>query len=194
MTRNRGKWGPRRRPPPREGEGLWVRSDLMPDGCTYQVSVDVGSDVTIPLGRQACIDYAMAVLTAAMHAQHDAAIVRQLTSIGIDMDTATMALTAVRKGRAPVDDAATEPLLFVPGVSAFTGKPFVELHLDGRPFGQLTAAQAAVHATWTLRTLTAADADQVYYQVLTGEFGLDAPRVRQIVAEIGEHYEWEVDE
>lgn len=170
------------------GHHLMVKSDVAADG-TYTACVEVGEDQAFPLDRQRAQAYAVAVLTAAMHAEHDAAVVAQFLAIGLTQDHATQAIAVMRQRRLPVDDAATEPLQFIPGVSLFTGDPFIHLLLEGKAFCQLRPADAVEHALYVLRILTAADVDGVYYRYLAQDLDLPEGNARATVADIGRYYQ-----
>lgn len=169
-------------------DGLWVTCDVPPDG-SYQVAVGAGPDMSIPLDPDQAYAYAMAALTAVMHAQHDAAVLEQFTKkLGLPQGRAGYAVAAMRERRKPVDDAATAPLRFVPGVSAFNGKGFVHVHLGGKAWGQLEPAALAEHALYVLRAVTATDVDTVYLRYLTEDLGVPEDRAREAVADVGNYY------
>lgn len=169
-------------------DGLWVKSDVAADG-SYVACVEIGADRSIPMGRDRALAYAMAVLTAVMHAEHDAAVLAQFVKIGLAQKHAAEAVATMRERRAPVDDDATAPLRWLPGVSAFTGKGFLHLLLDGEAFCQIEPAAAIGHALYVLRSVTAVDVDSVYFRYLTRDLDVPEARARAVVADIGNFYE-----
>jgi hypothetical protein len=68
--------------------GLWVRSELLPDG-SYGVGLSVGEDHAWALTREQAIGYAVACIARATEAEHDAALHRLLIgTVGLDDATA----------------------------------------------------------------------------------------------------------
>lgn len=168
---------------PEPGEGLWVRSEVLPDG-SYAVTVSVGSDRVWVLDREAAQRYATAAVAAAQHAEYDAAIFAMFTGrLGLEPPHAAEFLGAeVRPDRAPPDAAATAPLTFLPGVNA-AGQPFLHIHLDGTPWGQLDPVALRAHAMTVLEAPTAADLDHGLLQALR-RLGLPDAGARECVADI----------
>ena len=107
----------------RSSSGIWVTSDLNPDGSSsYIVTVSVNNDVALSLKADAAVRYVTAVYRAAVMAEHDAAVMRQLCArLGLDRKTAGMAILDLRDDREPVQVAATSPLKFEPIISASLG-------------------------------------------------------------------------
>lgn len=169
-------------PKQEDDEGLWVRSDVMPDG-TYVVTVSFDADHVWVLDRAGALRYAVACVAAAQRAEYDAAVFR-LTTERLDLDhrTGAAALLSLRLDRPPPDDDATRPLTFAPGVTA-RGKPFLTILLDGEPAGQLDPPALRSHAMNVLEAPAAADLDAGFLRFLLSS-GLDEPTARAAVGDI----------
>lgn len=145
-----------------------VFSDVNPDG-GYGVSVEFGEDLTRPLDRDSGWRYAQAVMTAAQRAAYDAAVVRQLRGVadeGMPVDGAAKFVAELRGGRPPLPGEDTAPLRLEPGVSAFTGEPFLMVFIDGEAVGQWSVDDAQQHALHVLECLAAVDLDAQYHAFL----------------------------
>jgi hypothetical protein len=181
------------------GSMTWVTTEIGPDG-RYESRVtfeeDGKLDVAIVLDWTGAVQYAQAVLAAATAAEYDSLIVQQFR--GMDMDTEHIALVVseFRKRQPKLRDpfaggrygvgkrtgaSATGLFSLTPGVSAETGEPFMVLKLRGKPVGQWTPADAREHAAFVLEIATAAEYDQLYFETLTEDFGLDAKRAYNAV-------------
>lgn len=166
-------------------DGLWVQSDVAADG-HYVATVNAGGRAWA-LSHDEARAYAAAVVRACAEAEHDAAVVRMLAALGLDREAGGLLVGELREDRAGADTAATAPLTFTPGVSAFTGEAFLHLALDGQGHGQLDPAAAREHALYVLETPAVADLDRSLFVKLTDGLGLDEARARAAVARLGEH-------
>lgn len=139
--------------------GLWVRSDVLPDG-TYAVTISFESDHVWVLDRPGALAYASTCVEAAQRAEFDAAVFKLFTQqLGLDVETTVhMIAYDLRPDRPPLNDATTAPLTFVPGVTN-KGKPLLTILLDGQPHSQLDPADLRTHATVVLEAPAAADLD-----------------------------------
>ena len=173
-------------PGPREVEAIWVVSDVASDG-TYVTTVQASADVAVVLDRKRAMDYVMAVYTAVGYAEYDAAVFRQLVSLGIGNLHAAGLVSDLRADRAPVDDAATDPLRFVPLVTAAKHEPGLFVEVAGRRISQWTPAEGRQHAGHVLDICVAVDLDAAYHRHLRGPLGLDDGRARAVVGSLGEH-------
>ncbi|WP_068924990.1 hypothetical protein [Planobispora rosea] len=165
---------------------IWVASDLAPDG-TYVTAIHYSGDRSRILDRAAALAYAAEIHRAAVCAEHDAAIIRQLTSLGLPMEAGGHTVRALRADRPPLDDAATAPLRLVPGVSARTGAGFLDLYVDGKQVGQWDPVDARGHASYILDALAAADLDAAYHRYLISDHGLDADSAKAIIGGLAAH-------
>lgn len=165
---------------------IWVVSDVAPDG-TYVATVQASDDVAVVLNRRRALAYAMALYTAVGYAEYDAAVIRQLTSIGISKQLAAQCVADLRADRAPIDDTATAPLRFVPLVTAAKGEPALFVEVNGRRVSQWTPAEGRQHAGHVLDISAAVDLDAAYFRFLRGPLRLDEGRARAVVSGLGEH-------
>lgn len=166
--------------------GLWVRSELLPNG-TYGVGLSVGEDRAWVLTRDQAVAYAVACFARATEAEHDAATFALLRHIGIkERDAAEVIVKDIRPSR-PVDHTATEPLHFIVQFGLRAG-PYLRMRLGGRDAGELTTADLRDHAAAVLQVLAAADLDANLRRVLVGQFGLDDATARGVVGELAEHW------
>lgn len=167
--------------------GLWVRSDVLPDG-SYGVTVSVGEDRAWTLPRRRAERYAVACMARAIEAEHDAAVFRLLT-IRLRMEAKSAAALVVQDVRASrqADDRATAPMRFVPSLT-IEGKPFLVHEVDGETVGQLIPADLRDHAAGVLQVLAAADLDRALLASLTGAIGLDDGTARAVIGALAEHW------
>jgi hypothetical protein len=173
-------------PEAREPDAIWVVSDVAPDG-TYVTTVQASDDVAVVLDRKRAMEYAMAVYTAVGYAEYDAAVFHQLVSLGISHPNAAHCVGDLRADRAPLDDAATAPLRFVPLVTAAKHQPAVYVEVNGRRISQWTTSDARQHAGHVLDICAAVDLDAAYRRYLRGPLRLDDGRARAVVGSLGEH-------
>jgi hypothetical protein len=168
-----------------EPDAIWVISDVAPDG-TYVTTVQAGDDLAVTLDRQRALAYAVALYTAVGYAEYDAAVLKQLTTLGVGERMAARCVADLRADRAPVDDAATAPLRFVPLVTA-AREPALFVEVNRRRISQWTPADGRQHAGHVLDIVAAVDLDAAYLRFLRGPVALDDDRARAVVGTLGEH-------
>jgi len=167
--------------------GLWVQSDVAPDG-TYVVGLHHGEDRAWILTRDEAIRHAVAVLTQAERAEYDAAVITLLhNKLGMALaDAVGFVASDLRPDRPPVDEPG--PLKVVPGVSPVDGlHGFLTLELDDAPIGQWRINDARQHAAAVLQVVAVVDNDAGLYRLLIGPVGLEEQRARAVVADISNH-------
>lgn len=182
--------------PPDDSEGLWVRSDLMPDG-TYGVAISVGADRSWTLNLDQAVAYAVACHARATEVEHDTAVLRLLTdTLGIPAKTASQVIVSDLRPDRPDAQDATKPLRFTgaigrakyPRPDAGAYIPLLMMELDGTQVGQLTPADLRDHATGVLNVIAAADLDAALLRALTGTFDIDEDRARAVVEDLANHW------
>lgn len=180
----------RPREPKTQDRALWATSELNPDGSTdYIVTVTATDDCALSLKGDAAIRYCQAVTRAGVIAEHDAAVMAQLTrTLTITKIDAALTVGDLRQDREPVQDAATLPLRFEPIVSAGTGKPYVHLWANGERIAQATPGDCFRHAGQVMQVLAGVDLDSAYYRYLVGTIGIDGNRARQAVDDLGNYH------
>jgi len=171
------------RPP--EGEGLWVRSDVLPDG-SYSVSVSCDADHAWTLTPAEAVAYAAQCVRRATEAEHDAAVLSLLASLGI---ATVSAVQLVLDDLRPARPASTGPVevAFEPGVN-MAGAPFVAIRLAGRRVGQLTPAELRGHAAGVLQAVAAVELDATLHRVLVERIHLDGDQARAVVGTLAQHW------
>jgi hypothetical protein len=170
------------------GRGIWVTSDLNPDGsASYLVTVSATGDVALSLAADAAVRYVAAVFRAAVIAQHDAAVMAQLSALGLDKRTAGQAVVDMRQDREPVQDAATAPLRFEPIVSAFDGAPYVHVWAGKQAISQWTPDDCFQHASHVMEALAGVDLDSAYYRYLVGTINIDKALASAVVNDLGNY-------
>lgn len=168
-------------------DGLWVRSDVLPDG-SYGVAINVGDDRAWTLNRDQAIAYAVACFTRATEAEHDAAVIGLLTATGMELRTAGAVVVKDLRPDRPDDDTATKPLRFIPSYGANSRRPFLVMQLDGLDCGELTTADLRDHAQAVLQCLAAVDLDAAFYRHLTGPVGLGDGQARAVIGGLADHW------
>jgi len=165
-----------------EGERkIWIRTAPDLDGA-YRVSVEFDEDSAFPMSEETAAQYAHYVLAAAAAAEHDAAIVAQLSELTGDMKAAAQIVVDLRADRPAM--TAVSPLSLEPGVSALTGEPFLKVSVAGEPAGQWTTGDAREHAIAAMEAVHVADLDGAYLRVLRGAVQLDEQRARGVVGDL----------
>ena len=163
---------------------LWVSTDPTPDG-VYRVNLMWGPDKALVLDQETAMAHAREVLNAAAEAEYDAAVAKQLQARGVDQRAAAQMVVDLRAERPEV--TPTTPMRLVPGVSAFTGQPFIALHMDGKAIGQWSTADARQHALYVLMSVRVAELDSAYLRALRGAVGLDDATARAVVGDLATH-------
>lgn len=159
-------------------------SEVMPDG-SYGIVLARGEAVRW-LDREDVYLHAMAVMSATVRAEHDAAIFRQLRDkLGMDFQDAGHMLEMVRRGRPPVDAQALQPLGLEPGVTQ-DGKPSMVVFLGGHKIGQWDLTEARRHALACMELAEAVDRDNGYFTYLSEELEL-GEKCRVLVGTLSEH-------
>lgn len=180
-----GRHKRQRQEPSDQSEGLWINTEERPEGGFYVV-VSIGGDRIWRLDADACLNYVLACTMAAQQAEYDAAVLKQMTSLGLEPElVAQMIAKDLRMDRPSVPDAAPG-LRYAPGVTA-QGKPFLKIELDGEGVGQLDLDQLREHSMSVLEAPVAADLDSAYKRALVGLIGLDAGRASNVVADLANH-------
>jgi hypothetical protein len=167
-------------------EGLWARSEVMPDG-SYGVGINVGADRAWTLDPSQAVAYAVACVTRATEAEHDAAVFAAMQAAGLDQKAAAMFIVKDLRPDRPSDHSATEPLQFHTALGLKAG-PFIKMDLDGELAGEMTPGDLIDHAMGVLKTLAAADLDAALKRTLSGSVGLDDDRARAVVGLLAQHW------
>ena len=164
-----------------ESEGLWVCSDIAPDG-TYVVTVNLDDDLAFTLDETDTFRYIRYIWDVVARAEHDAAVVAQLKDlVGLELDELAMALKDIRTEHRPLPIASEWPVSFVGMVSHRDLIPRVTIHMKGKPVGQVDTADLIGHAVGVMDALATVDLDAGYYTWLVTECGLPEHSARGAV-------------
>jgi hypothetical protein len=167
-------------------EGVWVVSDVTTEGSSmYTVTVHAGPDTALTLKADAAVRYVAAVYRAAVIAQHDAAVIQQLLSLGCEEQAAASAVVDMREDREPLAVEATVPLRFEPIVAADGFKPFVIVSVRNKRVSQWTPEDCFQHGSQVMQVLAGVDLDAAYYRYLRFTVGLDERGARVAVHKLG---------
>lgn len=185
---------------PEDGEGLWVRSEVLPDG-SYGICLTAGPDHAWTLDRDAAITHAVACVARATEAEHDTATLGLLVHTGAPRHAAAALIVEDLRPDRPDEHTATAPLAFRVGVGhakhprpdAGAWIPVIIMELDGQEMGQLTPADLRGHATGILSILAAVDLDTALHRVLVQRVGLDDDTARAVVDDLAHHWPHQPD-
>lgn len=167
---------------------VWIRTEPDLDG-VYRVVLEVDDDNAYPLDEKAALQYASEILRSVAIAGYDAAVIAQMTQAGGGADNAQeVAVQLVSELRADRPPAArATPLSLLPGVSAFTGKPFLHVQINGRTVGEWSSEAARRHALAVLEAVHVAELDSGYLRALRSLINLDEPTARAVVEDLVNH-------
>jgi hypothetical protein len=163
---------------------IWLTTEPTLDGKSFMVVIEYSKDRSIALGKQSAFEYAHKILTAVQYAEYDAAVFAQMKERLDDDVACAQVVDDLRKSRPEVSFVGFEPFALVPGVSVFTGKPFLTVMLDGKADGQMDLDGAREHALMALEALTVADLDNTYLKVMRDTIGLPEETARAVVANL----------
>lgn len=163
-----------------EGNTVWVGSDVAADG-TYIPTVHFNDDISFALNGSADrLDYAGALLTACASAEHDAAVLKQLTASMQIPQREAMKYVIRLRGRRAARSWTAGPFRLSPGIS-MRAEPFVSVELSGETW-QWATDQAREHAQQVLEVGAIVDYDANYRDFLIEEFELDPDTAMKAVA------------
>ncbi len=169
------------------GVDLSVRSDVLPTGA-YGVTVTLGADEAWHMDAARALAYGAGCVAAATTANHDAAVIRAFVAGGMPEETASAFVVSDLRPDRPAVDERTAPLLFIPGVSAFTGRPFLRTMIGRRAVGQLSPDELCVHAIGVLTAAAAVDLDAALFRAMRERMGAEEPPARAFVGKLGAHW------
>lgn len=172
--------------PPPDSQSLWIRTEPRLEGGGYFVTVSWAEDYIVRLDPAQCLHYVTTLVRAAQQAEYDAAVLKQLTKIGVPLPEATLTLVNdLRQDRPPLDDAAPG-LRYEPGVTQAL-KPFLKVLIHGEEFCTMDLPPMRRHAMHLLEAPDAADLDSAYRSMLVGAIGLDSSTADNVVADIANY-------
>jgi hypothetical protein len=170
-----------------EPTSVWIVS-APDDAGVYHLALEVGDDRSVPLKPDEAVAWGRNVLWALNAAEYDAAVLKQMTETTGDQSAAAHLVKAVREDRASsVRVGGHLGIDLVPGVSAFTGKPFLHLMQDGKLIGQWTPDDARQHALAVLQAVENLGADTAYLRALEQHVSLDRPTALAVISGLAEY-------
>lgn len=158
---------------------MWVRTTVDPTTGEYLPVIDVSDDVSIPMDRRTAARHAAAMTTIVADGTHDAAVAAELRELIGDAGTGIM-IASLREAREEPEWPTR--LSFTSGVSAFTGRPFCNVALDGKTIGQFGVREALDHASAVQMAVRHAEIDNNVHEYLTGTLSLTDDEARGFIA------------
>lgn len=175
--------------PTEEPTRITVATELDPISGVYYPVVQFGPDVIRPLNRQEARDYVTGLAVTLAYAEYDAAVLAQMSDVmSGDLQAAGYMVAELRANRPEVDRAATAPFVFLPIVSHRTRKPMVSVVLNGTELGMWAPDDVQHHMLAILSGPIHADLDQHYARCLVGQMGIEEPRARNVVMDLGNYF------
>lgn len=160
-------------------------SEITPDG-RYGIVLSWGDTVRW-LSHEDVLLHCTETVRAAVCAEHDAAVFKQLTGkLELPATHAGETLQDLRDRRPPADAQALQPLGLEPGVT-LDGKPFLVVSVGGRKVGQWTPADARNHAMACLELAAAVPLDNAYFDFMTGDGVMPQHVGRNVVGDLGQY-------
>jgi hypothetical protein len=168
---------------------IWIKTDMAPGHTGYVVTLEAGPDMARIFNPTEAMAYASGLLAACAEGEYDAAVLRQMISkLGLDSVHAAAVIQDLRADRAPLDDKTTWPLAFEIGITA-AFKPFLKVAVEGQETGQWEIKDARAHAMAMLESVSVADLDSGYLQVLMGAVGLERNKAMQVIDDLRNYRE-----
>jgi hypothetical protein len=163
---------------------VWIRTEPTDSG-GYVVVLSAGDDVAVTMDRDRVMNYAHELLRAVAIAEYDAAVFAQVTrGLSLPKAAAAEVVRTLRADRPPLDDRATEPFVFEPGVSRRSSKGFLQIVLGGQTLGQWELADAREHVLTILEAYAVADLDSAYQRALVGVIGIEPGRAQAVIEDL----------
>jgi hypothetical protein len=164
---------------------LTIASDLTPDG-VYVPTITLDDRHLLTLDRERALHYVAAWADAIARAEFDAAVLAQLTGIGLDEQTAAAVIVGdLRPDRPPIDPAGTAPLRLEPVLSARTKRGQVAAYLGDEHVVQLDAPAVYDHIANVLPVVMTCDLDAAYRRYAVGHLKQPVWRAEAMVADLG---------
>ncbi|GAB3224204.1 hypothetical protein GCM10027447_12590 [Glycomyces halotolerans] len=165
----------------------WVESELMPDG-SYTVGIHYTPDQSTALGAPLARAYVREVTKAVACAEYGAAVLKQLTTIGVDDAHAAPTVGDIMGDRwAGVELPGGARI--VPIIAQRDREPYVRIDIGGDPLTQWSPAEAMDHAVNVLLVAATVPLDTDYLKFLRGPLNLPEDKARGLVADLAEHRE-----
>jgi len=176
------------RTPEGADDAVHVESEINGAG-TYTLTVTLTADRAFALDSATAREYALMVIAAAMHADHDAAVSRQIMAMDRSnaMDAA-LVIFDLREKRGELKPVDGVPLTYEAIVSVSTGEPVVTVRHteDSAVAWQWTPDEARQHAMQVLTGAVGIGLDDTYFTFLRERVGLDEGTARHVIHHVGD--------
>lgn len=167
---------------------LTVRSDLTFEG-VYVPTVCLDDRHLVTLDRARALRYVASWADAIARAEFDAAVLAQLTGIGVDERNAVLTIVDdLRPDRPPLDDEATAPLRLEPILSVRTKRGQVAMYVGEEKVHQLDAPAVYDHIAKVLPVVMTCDLDAAYRRYAMAQLNQPAWRAEAMVGDLGERW------
>jgi hypothetical protein len=164
---------------------LSVISDRTFDG-VYVPTIAVDDRHLLTLDRDRALLYVAAWAEAIARAEFDAAVLAQLTGIGIDEQMAVAVIVKdLRPDRPPIDTTGTAPLRLEPILSVRTKRGQVAAYLGDEHIIQLDAPTVYDHIAKVLPVVMTCDLDAAYRRFALGQLEQPEWRADAMVDDLG---------
>jgi hypothetical protein len=159
---------------------LWVESVGTASG-GYTCAIKADERLLRILSPADANAYAAEVEWATVCAEHDAAVIKQLTAAEMDLKVVAQTISQLRAGRRPIRHDRTAPLRLASIVSSRDHVGRVTGDLAGVTF-QWELDEARQHARYVRECSLVADLDLSYRTFLRGQVGLEAEQAQAYVS------------
>lgn len=171
----------KRQEPTSQSEGLWVRSELLPDG-SYGIGLSLDADKAWAFNEADAVLYAHSLLREVAFSLYDAAVVAQVQrKMNLGPKEAAQMVCDLRELRGP--SAWPGDLSYVGGVN-MRGRAFLTACWKGEPEFQLDPGPAREHAVAVLEVVTTSGLDNTYKKVLMEKVGIEDWRASNVVDDL----------
>lgn len=155
-----------------DGLELLVETSWSERRRAYAVQLVLQAEPIARMDHAAALKHAAAVLAVAQHAEHDGALLRQMTEhLGMPAEVAAHTVRSLRETRRVPSKADTAPLTLSPVVTSAM-RAGVDIHHRGEQLGRWTLADARAHAQYLLEAVEAARLDTAYRRYLVDVVGV----------------------
>lgn len=166
---------------------VWVESEPLPGG-SYTVAIHYTPDRSLSLNAPLARAYVRDVVAMISTAEYGAAVLKQLTTIGVDDDNAAPTVGDLMGDAWKGKDLALG-VHMIPLIAQRDRLPYVRLDVDGQPLTKWSPAEALDHATNVLRAAATIRLDSAYYAFLRGPLNLPEEKARGLVGDLAQHRE-----
>ena len=158
-------------------EGIWIETIPSKSGKSYLI-VMTFDDHQVTLTKSEAVEWAKTCFAAKARSEYDAAVMRQMTTMGLSPADAVETVKDMRLKRQML--SGSEGLTISANVAVDgdlhtnpTFRPFLVLNLEGRPIGHWDGDDATQHASAVMEVIEVSDLDMIYKRALIEDIDLD---------------------